>query len=177
MRLHTGAAWTPYGSRHWKLTGRKILVSQTSISWILNQLNYIPATKYTQNLTLTWRSYLTHDVACHVYSYQYSYMGAHVLLVPAGSPSHSRDVAVYIFFLHKPAKLAHSFLFWSCIYFCLYGPFNCISFNKFSQQLPTFSLCSSFCLIGSFNYTSLYENLLQPWYNPLWLTGLKTPTN
>ena len=24
---------------------------------------------------------------------------------------------------------------------------------------------------------SLYESLLQPWYNPLWLTGLKAPTN
>ena len=27
--------------------------------------------------------------------------------------------------------------------FCLYGPFNHISFHKFSQQLPTFSFCSS----------------------------------
>ena len=25
--------------------------------------------------------------------------------------------------------------FWSFVCFCLYGPFNCISFNKFSQQL------------------------------------------
>ena len=24
---------------------------------------------------------------------------------------------------------------------------------------------------------SLYESLLQPWYNPLWLTGLRTPIN
>ena len=34
-----------------------------------------------------------------------------------------------------------------------------------------------FCRIGPFNYISLYESLLQPWYNPLWLTGLKAPTN
>ena len=108
MRLHTGAAWTPYESQHWKLTGRKILVSQTSISWILNQLSYIPVTKYTQNLTFTWRSYLTH-VACHVYSYQYSYMGAHVLLVPAGSPSHSGDVAVYVFFYINQQSLPTPF--------------------------------------------------------------------
>ena len=33
---------------------------------------------------------------------------------------------------HKPAELAHSFLFCSCVYFCLSGPFNCISFHKFS---------------------------------------------
>ena len=31
----------------------------------------------------------------------------------------------------------------------------------------------SLCLIGPFNYISLYESLLQPWCNPLWLTGRK----
>ena len=44
---------------------------------------------------------------------------------------------------YKPAELAHSFLFCSFVFFCLYGPFNCISFHKFSQQLFAFSLCSS----------------------------------
>ena len=39
---------------------------------------------------------------------------------------------------HKPAQLAHSFLFSSCVCFCLYGPFNCFSFYKFSQQLSAF---------------------------------------
>ena len=34
---------------------------------------------------------------------------------------------------HKPTELAHSFLFCSCVCFCLYGPFNCISFNNFSR--------------------------------------------
>ena len=43
----------------------------------------------------------------------------------------------------KPTELAHSFLFSSCVYFCLYGPFNRISFHKFSWQLSVFSLCSS----------------------------------
>ena len=33
---------------------------------------------------------------------------------------------------HKPIERAHSFIFCSCVYFCLYGPFNCISFHKFS---------------------------------------------
>ena len=70
-------------------------------------------------------------------------------------------------FWHKPNELAHSFSFCSCVYICIYGPFNCISFHKFSRQLSVFSLCSS----------GLYESLLQPWYNPLWLTGLKAPTN
>ena len=65
---------------------------------------------------------------------------------------------------HKPAELAHSFLFCSCVCFCLDGPFNCISFHKVSQQLSAFSLCSGlyFCCIGPFNYISLYESLLQP---------------
>ena len=45
-------------------------------------------------------------------------------------------------FWHKPTELPHSFLLCSCVYFCLYGPFNCISFHK-SRQLSAFSLCSS----------------------------------
>ena len=43
----------------------------------------------------------------------------------------------------KPAELAHSFSFCSCVYFCLYGPSTCIWFHKFSRQLSSFSLCSS----------------------------------
>ena len=62
-------------------------------------------------------------------------------VVPAGSPSRGGDVRVYVW--HKPTELACSFLFCSCVYFCLYGPFNCISFRKFSWQLSAFSLCSS----------------------------------
>ena len=62
-------------------------------------------------------------------------------IVPAGSLSHGGDVAVYVFW-HKLTELAHSFLFCSCVCFCLYGPFNCISFHKFSRQLSAFSHCS-----------------------------------
>ena len=29
------------------------------------------------------------------------------------------------------------------LYFCLYGPFNCISFHKFSRQLSVFLFCCS----------------------------------
>ena len=46
-------------------------------------------------------------------------------------------------FWHNPTELAHSFLFCSCVCFCLYGPFTCISFRKFSRLLSAFSLCSS----------------------------------
>ena len=61
--------------------------------------------------------------------------------VSSGSPSRGGNVTVYVWY--KLTKLAHSFLFRSCVYFSLYGPFNCISFHKFSQQLSIFSLCSS----------------------------------
>ena len=44
---------------------------------------------------------------------------------------------------HKLTELAHSFLFCSCVCFCLYGPFNFISFLEFSRQLSVFSLCPS----------------------------------
>ena len=46
---------------------------------------------------------------------------------------------------HRPTELTHYFfcLFCSYVCFCLYGPFNCISFDKFSGQLSSFSLCSS----------------------------------
>ena len=44
---------------------------------------------------------------------------------------------------HKPAELAHSYLLCSCVYFCLYVPFNYFSFHKSSRQLSVFSLCSS----------------------------------
>ena len=57
------------------------------------------------------------------------------------SPSPGGNVTIYVW--HKPAERARSFLFCSCVCFCLCGPFNCISFRKFSQQLSIFSLCSS----------------------------------
>ena len=44
---------------------------------------------------------------------------------------------------NKLTKLAHYFLFCSRICLCLLGPFNAISFHKFSRQLFAFSLCSS----------------------------------
>ena len=46
-----------------------------------------------------------------------------------GSPSRGGDVAVYSVLVS--------------VFFCLYDPFNCISFHKFSRQLSVSSLCSS----------------------------------
>ena len=50
----------------------------------------------------------------------------------------------------------------------------------FFRQLSAFSLCSSGSIpaLSVLLTTYLYESLPQPWYNnPLWLTGLKAPTN
>ena len=94
--------------------------------------------------------------------------------------AHLHLLGMLRFMSDKPTKLAHSFSFCSCVYFCLYSPFNCISFHKFSPQLWFFFLLffrSYFCLVGLFYCISLYESLLQPWYNPQWLTGLKTTIN
>ena len=62
-----------------------------------------------------WRSV---DECCNIKAH------ASLCWVPAGSPSRGGDVAVYVW--HKPTELSHSFLFCSCVCFCLYGPFNCI---------------------------------------------------
>ena len=80
---------------------------------------------------------------------------------------------------HKPTELAHSFLFCSCICFCLYGPFNCISFHKLARQLSVLSLCSSgfISVLIVLSTVYLFIKLPQPGYNPLWLTRLKTPIN
>ena len=60
-----------------------------------------------------------------------------------GLPSCGGDVAVYVFDINQPSWPTPFFLFRSCVYFCLYGPFNCISFHKFSRQFSVLLLCSS----------------------------------
>ena len=82
-------------------------------------------------------------------------------------------------FWHKPTELAHSFysvLVSISVFMALSTVFhfiNSLNNSPLSHSvLPVF-----FCLIGPFNYISFHESLLQPWYNPLWLTGLKALTN
>ena len=57
---------------------------------------------------------------------------------------------------HKQTELAHAILFCSCVYFCLYGPFNCISFHKLSRQVSAFSLCSSGLKSALLVFSSVY---------------------
>ena len=81
---------------------------------------------------------------------------------------------------HNPTDQTHCFLFCSCLCFCLYGLFNHISFHQFSRQLSALSLCSSSLISALLVLSTIYlfhETLPQPWYNPLWLTGLEVLTN
>ena len=69
-------------------------------------------------------------------------------MVPGGSPSQGENVAVYVLGINRPrlpTLFFLSFLKKSCssVYFCLDGPFNFISFHKFSRQPSAFSLGSS----------------------------------
>ena len=82
---------------------------------------------------------------------------------------------------HIPNEIAYSFLFCSCVCFCLYHPFNCISFHKFSQQLSAFSLCSSGLISALLVLSTIYLLMkvsLSPDINLCGGLGLKRqPTN
>ena len=54
--------------------------------------------------------------------------------------------------------------------------FHCIN-SLDNSPLSHSALLVLFLPYCPFNYISLYESLLQPWYNPQRLTGLKTPTH
>ena len=60
-------------------------------------------------------------------------------VVPAGSPSLGGDVTVYVYGINQQS-LPTPFNSVLVSVFCLYGPFNCISFHEFSRQLSVFSL-------------------------------------
>ena len=77
------------------------------------------------------------------------------LAVPVGSPSRGGDVTVYVFDINQPS-LPTPFYFCSCVCFSLYGPFNCISFQKISRQLSAFPLCSSGLISASLALSAMY---------------------
>ena len=90
-------------------------------------------------------------------------------VVPAGSASCGGDVAVFV--INQPSLLTpfHSVL-------VSISAFTALS-TVFIPYILQTTLCflilflhSCLCFIGHFNHISLCESLLQPWYNPLWLT-------
>ena len=84
---------------------------------------------------------------------------------------------------YKPTELAHFFfIFHSCVCVCLYGPFNCISFHKFSRQFTLRFLSlffrSCFCLIGLFQlYLFMKVSLCPDIILCGWLGLIKSPSN
>ena len=67
-----------------------------------------------------------------------------IVSVPAGSSWRGGDVTAYVKDINQPSfPTLFFFKFCSCVYFCPHGPFNCISFHKFSRHVSVFSLCSS----------------------------------
>ena len=85
-------------------------------------------------------------------------------IVPTGSPPRGGDVAVYVFDVNQPS-LPTPFLFCFCVYFCPYGPFNCISFHKLSRQVSAFSLYSS-GLISAFLVLSTTYHFVKVSFSP-----------
>ena len=100
-------------------------------------------------------------------------------VVSVSSLSRGGDVTVYVLDINQPS-LPTLFFFCCCVCFCLYGSFNSISFHKFSRQLSAFWLCSSGLISAFMVLSTIYLFMTVshiPWYNPLWLTGLKALSN
>ena len=98
--------------------------------------------------------------------------------IPAGLPSRGGDVGVYVFDVNQPSLPTpfystpvsiSVFMSLSTVFHSINSPTNSLLSHS---ALPVF-----FCLSSPFNYISLYESLPQPLHNPLWLTGLKAPSN
>ena len=87
------------------------------------------------------------------------------LVVPAGSPSRGGDVTVYVKNINQPSLPTLFFLLCSRVCFCVRGPFSCISFHKFSQQLSVFSLCSS----GLISALLVFQLCIPLWKSPSFL--------
>ena len=88
------------------------------------------------------------------------------IIVPSGSPTRGGDVT-FMSDISQPSlptpfrSVLVSFsvsMALSTVFHCINSPDN----SRFSNSV----LRSYLCLIGPFNYISLYESLLQPWYNP-----------
>ena len=77
----------------------------------------------------------------------------------------------FMFFTQANRACPPLFFFCSCVYFCLYGPFTCISFHNFSGQLPADNLLRVVCLfvaLTNARYTdSLRSGLSLCWFDKL----------
>ena len=81
-----------------------------------------------------------------------------LFISPRGFTSRGGDVTVYVFNINQPSLPTPFYSVFVSISLS-YGPFNYISFHKFSLQLSVWPLCPS-SLISAL--LVLYESLLQP---------------
>ena len=98
--------------------------------------------------------------------------------VPAGSPSRGWDVAVYVLNINQ---LSLPSPFYSVpvsvsIFMALSAVFHSIN-SPDNSSLPHSVLLVLFLPYWSFQLYIFSRKSPQPWYSPLWLTGLKAPTN
>ena len=100
-------------------------------------------------------------------------------MVPTGSPSRGGDVSVFVFDITQPSLPTPfcSVLVSVSVFIALLTVFHSINSTDNSPLPHCSSGLISALLVLSTKYISLYESLLQPLHNPLWLTGLKAPTN
>ena len=79
--------------------------------------------------------------------------------LPWSLRAHLHVVGMLWFMPLTLTELTHSSLFRSCVYFCLYDPFNCILFHKFPWQWSVFSLCSSGLISVLLVLSTLWKSL------------------
>ena len=131
LQWHT-QRWTPQMS--------SVSAKQTSLTSLMNNKEHQAWSLdlHTQRLRVHFRAFF--------FLRKHSGFGVYISLSLPFSP-HGLSFTWWgccgLCFWHKSTKLAHSFIFCSCVYFCLHGPFLCISFHKFFRKLSAFSLCSS----------------------------------
>ena len=132
--------------------------SNRGLSAFFFQPNALPLCQTGSQPVLVLRFHLCTELQwflSHEYSASLVFFAS--LVVPAGSPSRGGDVMVYVTDINPPSLLSLFFvLFCSCVCFCLYCPFNSISFHKFSRQLFAFSLCSSGLISALLGLSTLY---------------------
>ena len=115
-----------------------------------------------------WGAFFLLDVDSHT-SGEHSFRRTLTVILLRRSPrTHLHVVGMLRYMSDKPTELAHSFfIFCSRVCLCLYGPFNCISFHKFSRRFSFFSLCSAGLISLSYWSFQLYISLWKsPWCNP-----------
>ena len=172
--------WNTPTTKQDMMTQRKRYCYKTT-NWLKTQpwhktTNKRQHTSDTMNHSRVPRCYSKATCQCHQSGYKIHFSSC--LLVPAGSPSRGRDATIYVLDLNQPNLPTpfYSVFVPVSVFMALSTVFHSIN-SPDNYPLSDFVLMVLSCLLVPLNYVSLFESLPQPWYDPLWLTGLKAPTN